>query len=144
MKTLRIEIIKSKLTQLETALDFINENTPDDVEEFKSSKLIKNAVYKEVEFAVELLIDICAIINSDLKLGMPEVEDNLLDNLGKNKIFNKETISLIREMKSFRNVLVHKYGDIDDEVSFQTIKEGMKDFKIAGEEIKRVVGKFEK
>ena len=38
-------------------------------------------------------------------------------------------------MKSFRNILVHKYGEIDDKKAFENIKEGIKDFELIVSEI---------
>ncbi len=41
----------------------------------------------------------------------------------------------IKELKGFRNFLVHRYGTIDDEVAFKNIKNGLPDFKLFKEEI---------
>jgi len=128
-KKLRKELIKSKSASIVKSLDFIEENLPQNIGEFLNSKLIRNAVYKEVEFAIELVIDICAIINSDLRFNIPEDDEDIINNIEKEKIFDKKTILIIREMKRFRNVLVHKYGDIDNKQAFESIKEGLKDFE---------------
>ena len=129
-KRLRTEIIKSKLSKINDTLEIIEEHLPDNFEEFERSRLIRDAVYKEIEFSIEIVLDICNIINKDLFLGMPETEESILDILEKKKIFSKDTINLIREMKKFRNILVHRYGEVDDERAFETIKEGLNDFKL--------------
>ena len=41
----------------------------------------------------------------------------------------------IKELKGFRNFLVHRYGTIDDEVAFKDIRNGLPDFKLFKEEI---------
>lgn len=114
---------------------------PADLEGFLKLGLVKDGIYKKIEFAIENIIDICSIINSDLRLGSPETEDSIFDNLEKNKILNKKALDLIREMKGFRNILVHKYGDIDDERAFETIKEGLKDFEVIIKEIETFLRK---
>ena len=63
-------------------------------------------------------------------MGVPEEEDDIINNLEKKNIFDKKIISLIKEMKGFRNILIHKYGDVNDEQAFETIKEGLKDFEL--------------
>ena len=88
-RELRTELIRSKIEQIYNSVAFIEENLPAEFEEFNRSKVIKNAIYKEAEFVVELVLDICAIINSDLGLGIPEAEDNILSNLELNRIFDK-------------------------------------------------------
>ena len=136
-KRLRTEIIKSKLSKINDTLEIIEEHLPDNFEEFERSRLIRDAVYKEIEFSIEIVLDICNIINKDLFLGMPETEESILDNLEKKKIFSKDTINLIREMKKFRNILIHRYGEIDNERAFETIKEGLKDFELFISEIEK-------
>lgn len=137
-KDLRKDRIEKKLTEIVDATDFVSENLPEEFEDFGSSRVLKNALYKEIEFVIQNIIDICFIINSDLRLGIPEVEDDVFRHLKQRNIFSKKAIGIIEEMKSFRNILVHKYGEIDDKKAFDNIKEGIKDF----EEIIREIEEF--
>jgi uncharacterized protein YutE (UPF0331/DUF86 family) len=73
---------------------------------------------------------------------MPESEDQILDNLKNKKIFDKKTMLLIQDMKKFRNILVHKYGEINDEQAFENIKEGLKDFETIINEIEKFLKKY--
>lgn len=134
-KVLREEIIKSKLAKISDTLDVIEENLPKDFDEFENSRLIRDAVYKEIEFSIETILDICNIINKDLSLGIPETEETIINNLEKKKIFSKSVINLIIEMKKFRNILIHKYGEIDDELAFETIRDGLKDIEFIIKEV---------
>ena len=141
-RELRAEDIRSKIEQILESLNFIEETMPADFKGFKDSKIIRNALYKEVEFALENILDICSIINADLMLGMPEVEDDIIANLKAKKIFDKKIIDKIREMKKFRNILIHKYGKIDDKKAFEDIKEGLKDFELIIKEIENFLKKY--
>ena len=134
---IRSDEIKQKLSDILDAITIVRENLPADSDKFPDMGLIKDGLYKKIEFAIESVIDICNIINSDLRLGVPSTEDKLIDNLEKNKVFDIKIINLIREMKKFRNVLVHKYGDIDDEKAYLDIKDGLNDFEL-------VIAEFEK
>ncbi len=128
-KKLRKEIIESKLNDVIESISIVSDNFPDNFVSFENSGLVKDGIYKKIEFAIDSIIDICYIINSDLRLGTPEEEEDIFDNLKSNKIFKRDIISLIKEMKGFRNILVHKYGKIDDKKAFETMKEEMKDFE---------------
>ncbi len=139
---MRKEIIESKLAKITDSLNVIVENMPEEYEDFIKLGLIKEGLYKKVEFAIETILDICAVINSDLGLGMPEVEDDILDNLEKKRVLKKEVIAKIREMKGFRNLLVHKYGDVDDKKAFDNLKEGIEDFDIAMKDIENVLKRY--
>ena len=56
--------------------------------------------------------------------------------LEREEIFDKDIIDLFRKMKSFRDVLVHKYGEVNDSQAFETIKKGLGDFE-------RIIGEIE-
>lgn len=137
-KMIRAERIAEKMLKLREAMDFIENHLPTSPEEFKD-KMLRNAVYKEVEYAIELVIDMFNIVNADLRTGVPETEDSVFDNLERAKVFDGSIIQKIRDMKKFRNVLVHKYGDIKDEEAYEDIKNGLKDFEMIMDEIERVV-----
>ncbi|PIN77556.1 hypothetical protein COV15_01825 [Candidatus Woesearchaeota archaeon CG10_big_fil_rev_8_21_14_0_10_34_12] len=132
---MRKEEIKNKITVTADSIEIVKENFPDSFKNFSDSGLIKDGIYKKIEFAIESIIDIFNIINSDLRLGVPEVEEDVLNNLRKNKIFNSNILGLVEEMKGFRNILVHRYGEINDKQAFETIKAGLKDFELIIEEI---------
>ena len=53
----------------------------------------------------------------------------------------KKSIETMKLMKSFRNRLVHRYGNIDDELAYYTIKEGIDDFHMIFNEIDNVIKK---
>ena len=78
-----------------------------------------------------------SILVKELKLGVPESEEEILLKL--ENILEKETINKIVELKGFRNILVHRYGYIDDEIAFEDIKEGLEDFEKIFEKIEKVI-----
>ena len=93
--------------------------------------LLKNIFLKNLISSInwiENIIDICAIINSDLELGIPGSEEDIIDNLLENKILTPENAQRIRKMKGFRNFIVHRYGSMDDQIAFENIHEGIHDF----------------
>jgi len=138
-KTIRKKLIEDKLSLITDSINEISDNLPSDFEDFKKLGLIKDGIYKKIEFAIENIIDICNIINSDLRLGVPEAEDDIFNNLESKKLFDKKVINLIKEMKSFRNILVHKYGKINDEEAFENISKGINDFEIILNEIEKII-----
>ncbi len=140
---LREKEIESKLTEIVDSISKVEDNLPGKYEDFAGLGLVKEGIYKKIEFAIESIIDICNIINSDLRLGSPETEDSILDNLETNNIFDKKIIDLIREMKGFRNILVHKYGKVDERKAFVNIHDGLKDFELIIKEIESFLKKYQ-
>lgn len=91
---------------------------------------------------IENILDICAIINSDLRFGSPVDEDDIVTSLVKNKMISKDTAETIKQLKGFRNIIVHRYGTIDDKLAFELISNNLEDFdKIIGC-IKKIIEKY--
>jgi len=132
------------MKEIDESLSLIKEHLPSKFEEFSNLGLVKDGIYKKLEFCIESIIDICAIINTDLDLGIPEDEENILDNLTKNKILSKKLSNSLKSMKGFRNILVHRYGKINDEISYTIINENIDDFYKFIEEIEKFIEQKEK
>jgi len=141
---LRNDIIVAKLEEIEENLEIISNHLPTDLEGFLNLGLIRDGIYKRLEYSIELVLDILAIINADLKLGIPNGETSVIDNIEKNKILEKKIVEKIRKMKSFRNILVNKYGKINDELVFELLKEDLEDFVIICDSIVEFLRKKEK
>ncbi|WP_461866482.1 type VII toxin-antitoxin system HepT family RNase toxin [Thermococcus sp.] len=124
---MRIELIRSKIEEILESLKLIEENLPDDFETFESLGIVKDGIYKRTEFAIQNVIDICAIINSDLRLTMPEREEDVFEGLMRAGIIPREMADKLRLIKGFRNILVHRYGRINDELAFKALHEHLQD-----------------
>lgn len=125
---LRIELIRSKLADIEERVSLVEANLPPNFEEFSELGLVKDGIYKRMEFAIERIIDILSIINSDLRLSIPEDEEDVIENLGRNGILMQSMVDKVRRMKEFRNIIVHRYGRIDDLLAYKILKENFEDF----------------
>ena len=125
---MRADIIRIKIKEMDESITLIKKHLPDTFEEFSNLGLVKDGIYKRLEFCIESVLDICAVINTDLKLGVPESDENILDNLIRNNIISDEVGCSLKSMKGFRNILVHRYGRINDEMAFSIVKENLHDF----------------
>lgn len=121
--------ISQKIKEIEENLKLIKENLPESLEDFLSLGLVKDGIYKRLEYSVQDLIDIFSLIYTSLNLGVPSDLDDIFVGLLKKKIFSKEIISLTQEMKGLRNILVHRYGQIDDGIIFNLLQERLGDFE---------------
>lgn len=125
---MRHDIIRNKLKEIQESVDLVEKNLPNNLEDFYHLGLVKDGIYKRIEYSVENVWDICSIINSDLSQGIPRDENNILDNLMRNGILDVDLVEKLKTMKGFRNIVVHRYGSIDDKISFQTLQEHLEDF----------------
>ena len=139
---MRKEIILSKISEIEESLSLIEENMPGDFEEFENLGLLKDGIYKRIQYMIENILDICAIINSDLQFIPPGEEDDIINNLVKKEILSQSMGNKIKEFKEFRDIIVHRYGKIDDKLSFELIHENLSDFNKIIEKIKTIIDRY--
>ena len=142
-RTLRTVLIRSKLVDIEESVSLVEANLPQSFEEFSQLGLVKDGIYKRIEFAVENIIDICSIINSDLRLSVPESEESFVESLVDNGILTQNMADKTRRMKGFRNIIVHRYGKIDDLLAHKILTEHMGDFYGFIESIEQFLEKTE-
>ncbi|MFX0068891.1 MAG: DUF86 domain-containing protein [Promethearchaeota archaeon] len=126
---MRREIIKTKIREIEESVKLVKEHLPDNFEEFLNLGLVKDGIYKKIEFAIQNVFDISAIINTDLELGIPGSDEDIVENLARRRIIDERMKEKLKLMKGFRNIVVHKYGKIDDKLAFDILKSSMGDFQ---------------
>lgn len=131
--------ILSKIDELNQYLDELEKIKPQDYKEYENSIEKKRACERLLQISIESIIDICNILISSLKLGLPSDEEDMFKKLEKKKIITKNMTNILINMKGFRNILVHKYGTIQDELVFELLSEKLEDFDKFKKEILRVI-----
>ena len=127
MPKLKKERILAKLNEMENYVKELEDILPDN-DEYVKDIIKRRACEKTAELAIEVLIDVCAMVVSYEKLGLPTSEDNLFDILVKKNIITEKLSSNLKEMKGFRNIIVHKYGEVDDSLAYEFLSTDIKDF----------------
>ncbi|MFA4953168.1 MAG: DUF86 domain-containing protein [Candidatus Pacearchaeota archaeon] len=134
--------ILSKFEEMKKYLEELDEIKPSDFDEYKNLIEKKRACERLLQMIIESVIDVCNIITSDLRLGIPADEEDMFSKLEKKAIITKDTKKILTNMKGMRNVLVHKYEIIKDELVFEVISEKLSDFeKFKTEILKFLKGK---
>lgn len=87
------------------------------------------------------MIDICSIIHSDIGKTTPSDEDSIIIGLQKEKVLSNNITNKILLMKGFRNLLVHRYEEIDNKLAYLNIKNGLADFNTFIKEIEIFLNK---
>ena len=72
-------------------------------------------------------MDLCAILVKDLRLGVPKSEDDYFSKL-ESVVFEPVLVKRLYEMKRFRNRVVHRYGDLNDQQVYQIVEHSFHDF----------------
>ncbi|NVM03744.1 MAG: DUF86 domain-containing protein [Candidatus Helarchaeota archaeon] len=125
-KSDRIRIF-SKLDEMIRYIEELREMLPDK-EEYLSNLIKRRACEKTVEIAIESLIDVSAMLISAKKMGLPTSEENIFDILIEKKVLSKEFGEKLKDMKGFRNILIHRYTHVDDEIVYYNLSNCLDDF----------------
>ncbi|VVB60157.1 Uncharacterised protein [uncultured archaeon] len=124
-----------KLDEIGGYLSELEEIAPDSFSEYKSSIEKRRACERLLQIAIESVVDISQSIVKGMLLGMPKDEDSIFETLAKKNLITENMAGTLRDMKNFRNILVHRYGVVDDAKVFTAMKARILDF----EEFKKVV-----
>ncbi len=131
------ERILSKIDSMDQYLKEIEDDMPSNLNEYQDNK---RKYERLLHLSIEAVIDVCSLILKNEGLGAPNDEESILDKLADNKIINQDIAKNVKDMKAFRNVLVHRYGEVDDRKVYEKL-EKLEDFK---EFRKRVIEYLEK
>jgi len=118
----------------------LDEIKPSEYEEYKNSIEKRRSCERLLQISIETVIDTCNILLSNLKLGIPSDEDIIFEKLYSKKVISENMRNTLKNMKGFRNILVHKYGDVNDELAFENLSK-LDDFVKFKEEILAFVNK---
>jgi uncharacterized protein YutE (UPF0331/DUF86 family) len=129
------ERVLSKIDELDNYLKELEQIIPKSLEEYEHSIKDKRACERLLQILIETVIDILNILNSQLKLGLPSEEEDLIQKIYKKGIISRELKKILLEMKGFRNIIVHKYGEVDDELVFEILSKKISDFEKFRKEI---------
>ena len=132
----RDTLIYTKITEIEESLELVKKNMPHQIEEFVDLGIVKDGIYKRLEYAIENVFDICHVINADLSLGIHSSEDDVVQNLMSKGIIDSDVSNILIAMRRFRNIVVHRYGKIDDKIAFSLLENELEDFVLFNERIR--------
>ncbi|PTD94082.1 hypothetical protein C9439_04375 [archaeon SCG-AAA382B04] len=119
------ERILTKLDELNNYLKEIKEDYPNNYQEYLENK---RKYERLLHLSIEVVIDVSSLILKGRGSGVPADEDGIFDQLIQDKVFDREFGETLKEMKAFRNILVYRYGEINDKKTYNQLN-NLEDFK---------------
>ena len=119
-------VILNKYESIERCINRINEeynNDPNNLNDYSKN----DAIILNLQRCCELVIDIAMYIVSTKNLGIPQTKKDAFELLLKNNYITEETFKKMKGMIGFRNIAVHDYQDIDEEILKDIIENHLKD-----------------
>ena len=129
--------IREKIYEVNTYLEELRTIIPDSYKEYKESIAVKRGCERLLQIIIECIIDILFLTAKTFKLSIPYDESNLIDELKSKNIIKSQSVTLLKNMKGFRNILVHRYGKINDELVFEYLQNKLDDFQIVFDNLEK-------
>ncbi len=119
-------IILNKFESIERCILRIQEeydNNPENLEDYRRL----DSIVLNLQRGCELVTDIATYIVSCRKLGIPQEKREAFELLQKNGLISKEMSDNMKKMIGFRNIAVHDYKKIDEEILKDVIENHLND-----------------
>jgi len=127
------ENIKKRLMEkVETVIERVEFIEAHLSEEILGDRLLRKAIYKEFQEAVEAVSDVCAMVRRGLNSSAKDDYSNIAFLVDKG-ILEEEMGEKLREANGLRNRLIHEYDGINDKMACYAIKElvgDLRDFSV--------------
>lgn len=125
---MRIIIIR-KLNELETAINQLRKLQRYSFDEIKDDLEKLWAVEHGLQIAIQIIIDIGNHIIAEIGENEIDKYTDIFDKLVKHNIIPSEFAVNIKGMIGFRNLLVHRYGEVNIEIIYEILQSRLHDFE---------------
>ncbi len=132
--------ILGKLSELDDYLAELAEIRPESFDQYESNTEKRRGCERLLQISIECVIDVASLLVKGLKLGLPADEDDIFIKLEKEKVVSREVAGKLKSMKGFRNILVHRYGTVDDQLTYKYLTNQLGDFKEFKKEVIQGLG----
>lgn len=121
------EKVARKIKNMQGYVTFLREHSADE-EELLKDYLLKSAIERNLQLAIESALDIGEIIISAENLEKPEDYRSIISTLGKEGIIPINFAKDFQEAAKLRNILVHMYTEVDPAEISQILENNLDDF----------------
>jgi len=123
------QLVDKKLRTIEQYLREIREVNFSSFENFRKDIIKKRFVERNIELAIEQMIDVCRHIVSALDLKEPDTYAECFATLAKENIIPEDNVVTFQKMVRYRNMLIHAYNGVDDSITYGIITKNLGDFE---------------
>ena len=119
-------VILNKYSIIERCINRINEeyqNNPENLDDYRKMDMI----VLNLQRACEAVLDLAVYIVSTRKLGLPQTKREAFILLEENNIIDSKMSKNMQGMVGFRNIAVHDYKEIDEEILKDVIENHLND-----------------
>lgn len=114
-------VILNKYEIVERCINRINEEYENNSENLEDYRRL-DCIVLNLQRTCEATIDIAMYIVSTRKLGIPQTKKEAFKKLEENNIISKDMSKNMQNMTGFRNIAIHDYKEINEEILKEVIE----------------------
>lgn len=124
-----IGLINRKLKELERNLIFLKQASFEITKENLKEDIIRYwGIERGIQICIEIVIDIANILISFSDYDKPSTYREAILSLSEHGIIPKKFAEELAKMVGFRNILVHDYAKIDEDIILDILSNRLEDF----------------
>ncbi|MCI0494480.1 DUF86 domain-containing protein [candidate division KSB1 bacterium] len=133
------ERLTKYLEQISSEIDIINSILVHNDEEILESKhFLRSLKYSAVVIAEAIANTLQHILAKKFKVTVSGYKEVLIKSRD-NQVVSSELLGNLHPFIRFRNMLIHQYWDVDDQLFLTNLRSGTKDFQAFINEIERII-----
>jgi len=121
--------IQKRLAKLQEYVGFLKDLAKTDKEEFLKNHVIHTAAERDLQLAIECVLDVGNHIIAEYGYREPENYREIIGILGEENILPPDFANEFSKVAGFRNVLVHDYLAIDRTLVYNHLQNKLADFE---------------
>ena len=129
-------LLERILSEITSEVNDLKNATDITWEVYRTDKRARRFVERTLHIIIEACIDLAQHIISDEKMREPSSYRDTFAVLAENDVLQSGDLERFENMASFRNLLVHYYERVDDEIVYGIFKKELPDFDFF---VKRIV-----
>lgn len=121
-------VLINKYESIERCINRINEEyegNPKNLEDYRKM----DSIVLNLQRACEMATDVAMYIVTSRKLGIPQTKKESFEKLYENNLISEEMCLKMKGMVGFRNIAIHEYKNIDEEILKDVIENHLIDIK---------------
>jgi uncharacterized protein YutE (UPF0331/DUF86 family) len=124
---MKAEIV-AKLRELEKYARLLEKYKGHDVKDLESDLTLRGAVERYMQLSIEIVIEIGEMIIASEGFRKPETYREVIEILGEEGVLSKGFSKRFAPAAGFRNILVHRYGEIELQELYNHLQKDIRDF----------------
>jgi uncharacterized protein YutE (UPF0331/DUF86 family) len=133
--------IEAKLRDLKKYVQLLETYRKESKGKLEKDATLRGAVERYMQLAIEIVIEIGEMIIAKEGFKKPETYREVIEILGMEGVLQRAFAKRLAPSAGFRNILIHRYGEIDIHELYSHLQKDIKDFDTFARQIAKYLSR---